>query len=431
MAKEPKKRGPKGPDQYPRKGNDLRDIGDLLLVVALLWLPRFGSINVDMLGALMWPRSSPTSQAVLARRKLHQLLSKDFIYAVLGGSGREFFVLTSKGAREVQRHHPGLYPRLRSGARLTSVSGATWQHRWLANAYLVTKAAQGCDISTEYEQLTDSPYWHFLWECVPFRGKKCDGLYCDTGSSLAEESVSGPLGLTVVEVLRSRVRCKRGLNEQHDPMFSLLQSLQQHTAHGVSVDLVVVDERQGHQILESVGREARKRGIWFDPCLVRAVYARVTPGACDIPVFRMNLWSSAALPQPPARPVLGIERKSRLPASDSSQVERISVPPRGTRSGPTDKIVEFRIVKDRINPEDQRREIEIRYQPSDLALKGHAGNRGHPDHMEIDGFDEDGNPLFLDAIDVPSDIDLADPVGRKQLFEKLRAMLAKAGLLVR
>lgn len=430
MAEKRGKRGPKGPDGYPRKGNDLRGIGDLLLVAALHWLARFGSINGHMLGALMWPRSQVKSQLVSAGRMLGRLLSRKLVTPVLGGSGTTFFVLSKRGAREVQKHHPGLYPRLRSGERLTSVAGATWLHRWLVNTYLVTKATSGYDISSEYEQLTDSPYWAFLWECVPFHSKKCDGLYSDTDSSLAQRPASGPRGLTVVEMLRSRVRCKCGPHEKHDPMFSLLTSLQQHTSHGVSVDLVVVDDKQGQQILESVGREARKRGIWFDPSLVRAVFASVTPGTCEMPVFRMKLWSSVTLPQPTARPVVGTERKSSLPASNPSHVRPISVPSRGARSGPTDKIEEFRIVKDRINPEDQRREIEIRYQPSDLALKGHAGNRGHPDHLEIDGFDEGGSPLFLDAIDVPSDIDLADSVERKQLFEKLREMLAKAGLLV-
>lgn len=397
----PKKRGPRGPDGFDRH-RDLRTLGGIQLDTALLLFARFGSLRWPVLAQMLWPDSDVSSQTVLCRRMFDRLVEEDYCHRITGW-GDDAFILTPTGARRIQWLLPDAYSTLRSGVRLRSVKGATWQHRRAGDIYLATRHAAGHEIATEYEAYTSSPYSKIASEYLPSEIKRNDGVYY-TVRFPDHPGSREVTGIRIVEVVRNAPKQSRSQQEAHDEMFALLDNMRRLTAMGIGFDLLFDDDAQGQSAASEIDRAAAARCINFDVRLVQRVWMRAqrdNKGPVD---FRPEPWPSTA------------STKAGAASPDAPQLHKRPAAP---------KQQSFRIVLDQ--SASGNREIEIRYLPADLILRGHTLGFGNEGYIQFDEYDDADNPMFWKAVVVPNDIDLDDLDQREDLFRKLMVMLAAAG----
>lgn len=416
-----RKRGPKGPDKFIRKGRCLVEVGEMHRDKALYWVGRFGWMNWYWLACAMWPDSPPKSAQNLASGMLERLYDDGLLQKTVCGGHYEVFVLSSTGALELQMMHPlafgtaaaalamgedgSLIPGrefakgIRSGLRLTSVRGATYLHRFVGNTYLASCLAQGRTIATEYDQLTGSGHWTLPWTSVLYHGKRPDGL------DYVAHDIAG-LDMKIVEVLlnapRTTPRRKLGgaVIEQ-DEMGDFLRSLHYHTTNGQGVVLVMIDDAPGRNIANEIVREATKRDIPVVSDLIQLVFVKLEAGECRPIGLSKEPWP-----------------KSKNDAKETAPTTRARAPQRSH---------EFRLLSDE-RDETGEREIVIQHLRSGWTVRANTDGTDQHRSLYFDAFDTRGERQCIGDMWRDASIDLNDPAEWELLVTEMRVLVAGAGI---
>ena len=241
----------------------------------------------------------------------------------------------------------------------------------------------------------------------------------------------------VIETLRKRPNVSLTRNAQgalvQDEMGRLLISLREHSANCQRVTLLILDERAGHGIAQTVVRYATERGIAVSPEFVQFVFVSMRPGSPILGPFRRTPWPGgkpvAVARSTPAVNTTGVAAASTS-VTASPGTKPASSPSAGDvpsleRPAQTARHQEFRLVRDKRFANGDR-EAVIQHLSTGITAQASTGGTMNPGYMEFALYDPDGEPLFLDVVVRDDNIDLTDPAEFNDLCAALRQIIPGA-----